>query len=994
MVPRPRLVSRLGDARLAIVEAGSGYGKSVLAAQLADHLGHATATVALDAGDSAPAAFVAAVRRALRAARLSDLVPALDAAEPKAAVDALLESLAETDEPILLVLDDAHHLADGPGAELALRLVRSLPLPHRALVAARWLPPSLSDLRRIPESAPLGTDDLRFTDDETERLLAARELALPLPAVRSLVEATDGWAAALAMAAAAFERAPDPLDALARLSEAAPSALVEEALGRLPSADRATVVQLAHLPLLSPEVAAAVGERADLFDRLAAAGLPLARASSGWWELPGPVVEHLRDRGTLGPEAAAAAAALYVSAGERTAALRTLLAGRNPAGAARLLESLEPEQVEALGCEEVAAFVSALGDEATADHPRVLLHLARAAEAAYRSDLRRGALDRAGELAEKGGIPEEVMRELDAERARDLLWDESTRPQAARLAETVLDRASNAERVARARALDVLGRARCWLTAEGPRERAEPLLAESIRLCREIGARTWAAQAVVPLAWGVHFALCRYDRALATLDEALADLPARSRYRPVLLSFRADVLTELGRPVEAEATVEEMRELGRLFREAWALAFASWAEARIASYAGDAERTLHAVLDVERHRDAWYERVAGLEFLAHAADLLDRAGEHALASEYLDRARSRADGFDRPVRLFSATVAGRSGPPDEAERLLTEMLGRPDLEPQERWHLELLRAFAAHRDGNARAAELAAAAFDTCLALGYPEGPGIREPAIADVLLPLAAAAGSASAADLAAGAGRLTLSLLGGFELRQGGRVLAAPAGKPALAIRAVAALGGRVHAEELAELLWPEAAPEAQRNRMRNLLSRARSSAGPLLVRSGSDVALPPGAAVDAAAFEADARAALALVSSGEPSRAAVVARAALGRYRGDLLPGDRYEPWAAVPREQLRMFHLELLDLVAGDAERRLEVDEAVRFLQRAIDVEPHDEARYVRLARLLASQGRVGSARATLRRAHAALAELGLEPSAALVEQERALGVDVV
>ena len=48
-----------------------------------------------------------------------------------------------------------------------------------------------------------------------------------------------------------------------------------------------------------------------------------------------------------------------------------------------------------------------------------------------------------------------------------------------------------------------------------------------------------------------------------------------------------------------------------------------------------------------------------------------------------------------------------------------------------------------------------------------------------------------------------------------------------------------------------------------------------------------------------------------------------------------------------------------------------------MQRAIDAEPYDEHRYVRLADLLASQGRAGSARAALRQARAALGELDLD-----------------
>jgi len=104
---------------------------------------------------------------------------------------------------------------------------------------------------------------------------------------------------------------------------------------------------------------------------------------------------------------------------------------------------------------------------------------------------------------------------------------------------------------------------------------------------------------------------------------------------------------------------------------------------------------------------------------------------------------------------------------------------------------------------------------------------------------------------------------------------------------------------------------------------------------------------------------------------------------------LPDDRYETWAAGARERLRMQFLELLDILADGAEQRAEIDEAARMLERALDTEPYDEQRYVRLARLLSAQGRAGSALAALRRARAALDELGLGPSGELEALERSL-----
>ena len=81
---------------------------------------------------------------------------------------------------------------------------------------------------------------------------------------------------------------------------------------------------------------------------------------------------------------------------------------------------------------------------------------------------------------------------------------------------------------------------------------------------------------------GFYYALCRNERALATLDEVLAQLPARSTYRALVQNFRGDVLNELGRFTESQTCIQEVRQIGLGYREEWALAYAAWSEAALA----------------------------------------------------------------------------------------------------------------------------------------------------------------------------------------------------------------------------------------------------------------------------------------------------------------------------------------------------------------------------------------------------------------------------
>jgi len=983
-VARPRLVSRLVSTPVGVIEAPAGYGKSVLASELSHALGTACVWAALAPADDEAAVLAGSVLRALRAARLSDLSSALGAAGTAEWPGRFLDALVDLPEPLLLVIDDAHHLTTLECSTLVQRLASGMPAPHHLVVVARRLHERLETLRTVPGVTQLGSGDMAFNRAETAQLAEALTGSRPGEGdLRALVEITGGWASALVLAAPIRGDTPG-LDRGVRTAgdrSRVMASLVESFLGRLSPDDRSAVIQLAHLPYLSPQVIEAVTADPGLFELMVGAGLPLARTATGWWEIPGPVAAHLARRSRLKPGTAQAAATAYTMEGDLAVALRLLVTSGLTESAASLIESLGPAETEQLGWAEIRAVVETLGEGVLDRHPRILLHLGRVAETGYRMDLRREALDRARRIAREGPANPRFQRELDAEQARDLVWDETTRTQAAALAREVIAQAGDDEPAARARALDALGRLRSWWSEDGPHDDAEPMLAESARLAQRIGQPIWAARALVPLAMGLHFALCRYDRALAIIDQVLALLPARTPYRTTVLAFRATILTELGRYREAAADVAQMRGIAAAIKDEWLYACASWSDAELSSLSGDREATVRSVLEVHQHRAAWFDETPGVEFLAQAADYLDRVGEHQMAAEHLTQARSRMAGFERVVRVYEASVLGRSGDPAEAEKIISATLGRPDLDPQERWPIMVLHAYAALRGGDPAASALAASAFDTCRSLGVPEGPLRREPAAAEALLPVAAAAGSKTAADLLDGAATFSVSLFGDFELRRFGRRIDLPPGRPARAVRVVAASGGQVHAEQLIEVLRPGAGRDTGRNRLKNLLSRLRTAAGDVLVRDGDTIRLASRTESDAALFEAEAVQALAAASAGERSRAAATGLAALSRYQGELLPADRYEPWASQPRERLRLKYLELLDLLAANAQAEGEVDDAIRLMQRAIDAEPYDERRYVRLAGLLASQGRAGSARAVLRQAQAALGELDLAPALA-------------
>ena len=167
---------------------------------------------------------------------------------------------------------------------------------------------------------------------------------------------------------------------------------------------------------------------------------------------------------------------------------------------------------------------------------------------------------------------------------------------------------------------------------------------------------------------------------------------------------------------------------------------------------------------------------------------------------------------------------------------------------------------------------------------------------------------------------------------------------------------------------------------------MNRVRAACSELVAREGESLVLSAFAVVDARRFEASA----ATVLGAAPGEQAGLARAALAMYAGDLLPADRYEPWASAPRERLRRRYLDLLDLLADDAVERGDLDEAIRLLDQAQLAEPLDESRYGRAAELLLFQGRRGSAAVLVERAVSLRSRLGLPETPTLTRLRDATG----
>jgi len=181
----------------------------------------------------------------------------------------------------------------------------------------------------------------------------------------------------------------------------------------------------------------------------------------------------------------------------------------------------------------------------------------------------------------------------------------------------------------------------------------------------------------------------------------------------------------------------------------------------------------------------------------------------------------------------------------------------------------------------------------------------------------------------------------------------------------------GRRLHREQAMELLWPDLDAVAAQNNLHQALHAARRVLGAeRLVLDGGMLAITDDVETDVDAFEAAAARARA---GGD----AAGYRTALERFGGELLPEDRYEPWADARRAALTDLHsLLCLELAALE-----EPADALVTLQRALTVDPIHEPAHRALMTTYDRLGRRQDALAQYQRLRAALRRaLEAEPAA--------------
>src|SRR3954463_9111892 len=285
-VQRPRLRNALDkarNARLALVVAPAGWGKSTLLAQWLCDGGVPCGWLSLDAADDDVTRFwrylLVAVQQA-DAGVGSAALRRLDTAGVDVERDVLpvlVNELAGAGRDLLLVLDDYHLVRSRPVHRSVAGLLDHAPASLHLVISSRTDPPlPLSRLRVAGDLVEVRAEQLRFTAEEAASMLHRAAVSeLSADEVQRLVDRTEGWAVGLQLAAL---RLADRADRQARVDfverfTGADRHIVdyvgEEVLDALPSQLRDFLLQTSVLSRLSAPLANAVTEGTDAARMLA-----------------------------------------------------------------------------------------------------------------------------------------------------------------------------------------------------------------------------------------------------------------------------------------------------------------------------------------------------------------------------------------------------------------------------------------------------------------------------------------------------------------------------------------------------------------------------------------------------------------------------------------------------------------------------------------------------------------------------------------------------
>jgi ATP/maltotriose-dependent transcriptional regulator MalT len=394
-VERPALVRSLADttARLILVDAPAGFGKTTLVAQWRASPAESRpfAWISLDRGDNDPARLWWYIAHALHRA-CPDLGRAAQPGERPVQIREiagillpnLVNELAALATPVVLVLDDYQAIIEPSCHEQIAFLLLHLPPSVQVVLITRTDPPvPLAGLRAAGDLAEIRVPQLRFAPAEAARLVRATSGAdLSETDLGTLVERTEGWPAGLYLAALSLRGHPSPGAFVGQFggdNRFITDFLIDEVLSRQPPAIRQFLARTSILRRFGAPLCAAVigtanaAETIGTLDRENLFIVPLDQTRQ-WFRYHSLFAQVLRDylartEPDVVPVLHKRASAWHRQSGSVDEAIGHALAGGDQAGAIDLIAAHWYAFVDSGRLATVQRWITVLGDNAISASP-------------------------------------------------------------------------------------------------------------------------------------------------------------------------------------------------------------------------------------------------------------------------------------------------------------------------------------------------------------------------------------------------------------------------------------------------------------------------------------------------------------------------------------------------------------------------------------------------------------------------------------------------
>jgi LuxR family maltose regulon positive regulatory protein len=386
---RERLVRRLAQAAdipLVLVVAPAGYGKTTLLVHWVERDPRALAWISLEPAHDDPGRLLAAVTQAL-----NGIGP---------------------ERSYVLVLDGVDRLRSGAVTEALSAIADGVAAGSQLVLASRWEPSlPIGRLRAQGTLVDLGTRDLAMTRRDAAAMLDLAGLELSREEVLMLVQQTEGWPAALYLAALSLHQTrgvPRRAGRFGGADRLMADYLRDEVLGRLADDEIAFLRRTSVLDTLSGPLCDAVLDRmgsGHILRELSRSNVPMVAldSSDATYRYHGMLTQMLeaelhRTEPRIEPELHRRASAWYARSGDIEQAIGHASEAGDVARAGELLWTIAPGRVLEGRNAKVRRWLEPFSPEQIAAHPSLALTAAASHLAMGERDL----VEHCASAAERG----------------------------------------------------------------------------------------------------------------------------------------------------------------------------------------------------------------------------------------------------------------------------------------------------------------------------------------------------------------------------------------------------------------------------------------------------------------------------------------------------------------------------------------------------------------------------------------------------------------